>query len=415
MKRATARRSQEVGGPSYTEVGGAPQGVSYGTELQYKPVCPEFYPAAEPHESGARTSLERLSSGLRINSAKDDAAGLSVREGLRADLAGLRASDQNALQASDLLQTAEGSLAQVSDILIRARSLAVQSSSSTLTDTNRTALQSEFSQLVAEIDRIAQSTTFNQQVLLTGFGNSVDATSTALTTSDVTGVTRINLSGAQTGTFTFIDTAGDNQVTLGDGTVTQTISVGTLLDGSEVATGTQVVANFDRLGIQVTLAGAGVTGASGQFTEGDLDAAEIVVQAGTGGSFQVGTENAAANRIEVNISDQRATGTQLNLGSTSIASIGTAQTAITAVDSAIEAVAQERGTIGAVQNRLSFASQVTQTAIESVQAAESTISDADIALEVANLTRAQVLAEAGASILAQANLQNQIALRLLLQ
>ena len=291
----------------------------------------------------------------------------------------------------------------------------MQSSSSTLTDTNRTALQSEFSQLVAEIDRIAQSTTFNQQVLLTGFGNSVDATSTALTTSDVTGVTRINLSGAQTGTFTFIDTAGDNQVTLGDGTVTQTISVGTLLDGSEVATGTQVVANFDRLGIQVTLAGAGVTGASGQFTEGDLDAAEIVVQAGTGGSFQVGTENAAANRIEVNISDQRATGTQLNLGSTSIASIGTAQTAITAVDSAIEAVAQERGTIGAVQNRLSFASQVTQTAIESVQAAESTISDADIALEVANLTRAQVLAEAGASILAQANLQNQIALRLLLQ
>ena len=358
------------------------------------------------------TSLERLSSGLRINSAKDDAAGLSVREGLRADLAGLRASDQNALQASDLLQTAEGSLAQVSDILIRARSLAVQSSSSTLTDTNRTALQSEFSQLVAEIDRIAQSTTFNQQVLLTGFGNSVDATST---TSDVTGVTDINLSGAQAGTFTFIDTAGDSQVTLGDGTVTQTISVGTLLDGSEVATGTQVVANFDRLGIQVTLAGAGVTGATGQFTEGDLDAVQIVVQAGTGGSFQVGTENAAANRIEVNISDQRATGTQLNLGSTSIASIGTAQTAITAVDSAIEAVAQERGTIGAVQNRLSFASQVTQTAIESVQAAESTISDADIALEVANLTRAQVLAEAGASILAQANLQNQIALRLLLQ
>ena len=361
------------------------------------------------------TSLERLSSGLRINSAKDDAAGLSVREGLRADLAGLRASDQNALQASDLLQTAEGSLAQVSDILIRARSLAVQSSSSTLTDTNRTALQSEFSQLVAEIDRIAQSTTFNQQVLLTGFGNSVDATSTALTTSDVTGVTDINLSGAQAGTFTFIDTAGDSQVTLGDGTVTQTISVGTLLDGSEVATGTQVVANFDRLGIQVTLAGAGVTGATGQFTEGDLDAAQIVVQSGTGGSFQVGTENAAANRIEVNIFDQRATGTQLNLGSTSIASIGTAQTAITAIDSAIEVVAQERGTIGAVQNRLSFASQVTQTAIESVQAAESTISDADIALEVANLTRAQVLAEAGASILAQANLQNQIALRLLLQ
>ena len=358
--------------------------------------------------SAVATSLERLSSGLRINSARDDAAGLSVREGLRA-------SDQNALQASDLLQTAEGSLAQVSDILIRARTLAVQSSSSTLTDTNRTALQTEFSELVSEIDRIAQSTTFNQQVLLTGFGNSIDATSTALTTSDVTGVTDISLSGAQAGTFTFIDTAGDSQLTLGDGTVTQTISLGTILDGSDVATGTQVVANFDRLGIRVSLAGAGVTGATGQFTDGALDAAEIVIQPGTGGSFQIGSQDASANRIEVNISDQRATGTQLNLGSTSVASIGTAQTAITAVDSAIEAVAAERGTLGAVQNRLSFSSQVTQQAIESVQAAESTISDADIALEITNLTRAQVLAEAGASILAQANLQHVTALRLLLQ
>ena len=231
----------------------------------------------------------------------------------------------------------------------------------------------------------------------------------------MTGVTDISLSGAQAGTFTSIDTAGDSQLTLGDGTVTQTISLGTILDGSDVATGTQIVANFDRLGIRVSLAGAAVTGATGQFTDGALDAAEIVIQPGTGGSFQIGTQDAAANRIEVNISDQRATGTQLNLGSTSIASIGTAQTAITAVDSAIEVVAAERSTIGAVQNRLSFSSQVTQQAIESVQAAESTISDADIALEVANLTRAQVLAEAGASILAQANLQHVTALRLLLQ
>ena len=362
-----------------------------------------------------QTSLERLSSGLRINSAHDDAAGLSVREGLRADLAALRASDQNAQQGVDLLQTAEGSLAQVSDILIRMRSLAVQSSSSTLTDANRTSLQAEFGQLISEIDRVAQSTTFNQQVLLTGFGNTVDATSTALTTSDTTGVTNIYLSGAPTGTFTFADIVGDRQLTLGNGMVTQTISLGTILDGTEVATGTQMVANFDQLGIRVTLAGAEVTGATGQFTDGDLDAVEIVVQSGTGGSFQVGTTDAAANRIEVDIADMQATGTNLNLASTSIASLSTARLAITAIDSAIATVAQERGKIGAVQNRLSFTSQAMQTAIESVQASESTISDADIAAEISSLTRAQVLAQAGTAALAQANVQNQTVLQILLQ
>ena len=360
------------------------------------------------------TTLERLSSGLRINSARDDAAGLSVREGLRAELAGLRASDQNASQGTNLLQTAEGSLGQVSDILIRMRSLAVQSSSSTLTDTNRSSLQAEFSQLISEIDRIAQSSKFNDQVLLTGFGNSLDSTSTAVATSNVTGVTSIALSGAQTGTYTFTDTAGDSQITLGNGTVTQTVSVGTILDGSVVATGTKVVANFDRLGVQVTLAGANVTGATGQYSDGDLGGTEIVVQSGTGGSFQVGTTDAAANRIEVSIPDMRATGTQLNLSGSSIATISTAQSAITSVDSAISTVAQQRGSIGAVQNRLSFASQATQTAITSVQASESTISDVDVATEVTNLIRTQLLSSTGTAILAQANIQNQNALFLLL-
>lgn len=358
-------------------------------------------------------SLERLSSGLRINRASDDAAGLTVREGLRADLAGLRASERNASSAADLLQTAEGSLAQVNAILIRTRELAVQSSSSTLTDTNREAIQTEFSQLVSEVDRIALSTTFNNQVLLTGFGNSVDATSSALTTSNVTGVTGIRLSGAQAGTFTFVDTAGDNQISLGNGTVSQTLSVGTILDSGVVASGTQVVANFDRLGVQLTLAGADVTGATGQFADGDLAGAQVVVQSGTGGSFQVGDTNTAANRIEVSVPDLRATGPNLNLSSTSVASISTAQSAITSIDSAITAVAQERGTIGSVQNRLNFSISSTEESISSIQASESTISDVDFAAEVTSLTRAQILAQAGASILAQANTRNQNVLVLL--
>ena len=311
-------------------------------------------------------SLERLSSGLRINRASDDAAGLSV-----------------------------------------------QSSSSTLTDTNRESTQTEFSQLVAEIDRIALSTTFNNQVLLTGFGNSIDASSSTLTTSNVTGVTDIRLSGAQASTFTFVDTAGDSQISLGNGSVSQTLSVGTILDGSTVATGTQVVANFDRLGVQVTLAGASVTGATGQFSDGDLGGTQIVVQSGTGGSFQIGASDSSFNRIEVSVPDLRATGPQLNLSSTSVASLSTAQSAITSIDSAITAVAQERGTIGSVQNRLSFSISSTDEAITSIQASESTISDADFAAEVSSLTRAQILSQAAVSILAQANTQRQNVLVLL--
>ena len=108
------------------------------------------------------SQLERLSSGLKVNRARDDAASLVVSEGLRGELSGLNQNVRNAEQATNLLQVAEGSLQQVSDILQRMRELAVQSSSSTLSDKNRESLSAEFNQLVSEIDRIANSTTYNK-------------------------------------------------------------------------------------------------------------------------------------------------------------------------------------------------------------------------------------------------------------
>ena len=360
------------------------------------------------------SGLERLASGLRVNRAADDAAGLSVREGLRAELSGLQVNTRNAELANNLLQTAEGSLNEVNATLIRMRELAVQSSSSTLSDSDRSSLQAEFGQLSAEIDRIAQATTFNDQVLLTGFGNAVDATSTAIAQSDTTGVTNVAISGAQAGTFTFIDDAGDSEITLGNGTTTQTINVGTILDGTVVATGTQVVANFDRLGVQVTLAGANATGATGSFADGDLTGTELVITEGTGGLFQIGPSDAAFNRLEVSIPDLRASGTELNLSSASVDSLTTAQAAITSVDSAITTVAQERGNLGAVQNRVTFNLSATENRIEQVAAAEATISDADIATEGASLTRAQVLQQSATALLTQSqNLQATNVLRLL--
>lgn len=348
------------------------------------------------------TSLERLSSGLRINRAADDAAGLSVREGLRAESSGLQASVRNAEQATNLIQTAEASLNEVNAILVRMRELAVQSSSGTVSDSNRESVQTEFSQLSNEIDRIAQSTTFNSQVLLTGFGNAVSSLSSVLVSSNVTGVTNVAISGAASGTFTFIDAAGDSDLTLGNGSVTQTISLGTALDGNVVATGTKIVANFDRLGIQVTLAGVGAADATGSFSDGDLDTYQLVVEEGTGASFQIGPSDSSFNRLELSIPDLTATGDELNLDSTSVTTQTTAQSAITDIDGAITRVSQERGNLGAIQNRLTFNLSATENRIEQVQAAESTISDTDIAQEVSKLTRAQVLSQGASALLVQA-------------
>ena len=377
--------------------------------------------------------LERLASGLRLNRASDDAAGLAVREGFRAEISGLKMNVSNAEQATNLIQVAEGSLNEVSAILVRMRELSVQSSSSTVTDENREAIQAEFTQLTTEIDRIAHATVYNEQSVLTGYGNQVLVTSTALTASNTSGVTSIKISGAALGEYKFVDdVAGD--VTLGNGTVTQTIRLATMLDGENVATGTQIVANFDRLGIQVTLAGndgydaefelddkgkataVKIEGYTGNYVEGDLHDQIIHVDVptdGKGGSFQVGPTDAAYNRLEIGIADMKATGDTLNLAPASVATITSARTAITSLDEAITVVSQQRGELGAFQNRLAFTISYTENEIENIQASEASISDADIAKEVTEFSRAQILSQAATAMLAQANVLPQNALALL--
>ena len=412
------------------------------------------------------TRLERLASGLKLNRASDDAAGLSVREGMRAEIGGLKQSVENSEHATNLIQVAEGSLNEVNAILVRMRELAVQSSNSTVTDNNRASIQAEFTQLTEEIDRIAEATTYNNQTLLTGFGNNVIAAdttyaaddyevrngtknaddaragSTALKDAADTGVTDIRISGAQIGTYTFVDfknvtVPGDGEVaegtnaaleddavvanthgeiTLGNGVVTQTIDLNTMLDGDDVAVDTTIVANFDRLGIQVTLAGEMVDGdMTIAYSDGDLNGKTIVVDDRTGGSFQVGSTDNSFNVIEVGILDMMATGDVLNLGGSavSVADISSARGAITSLDLAINKVADQRNDLGANQNRLAYAISWTENEIENIQASEASISDADIAEEVTAFTRAQILSQAATAMLAQANVLPQNALALL--
>ena len=358
--------------------------------------------------------LERLSSGLRVNRAADDAAGLSMREGMRAEISGLKMDIVNAEQGSNLLQVAEGSLNEVNAMLIRMRELAVQSASSTVNDLNRESIQAEYTQITQEIDRIALSTTYNDQVLLTGFGNSVATASTALTTSQDNGIANVKISGATTGTYTFVDAGADSEITLGNGVVTQTIDIGQILDSNNaVATGTTVVANFDRLGIQVTLAGDAVANATGSYVDGNLDTHEILIEAGTGGSFQVGPDDGINNHIEVNIDDMRYSGPFLNLNTTSVATITASRTTITQIDQAINKVSNTRGDLGAWMNRLSFTIAYTENEIENIQNSEVSISDADVASEVTSFTRAQILSQAATAMLSQANAVPQTALALL--
>lgn len=370
-----------------------------------------------------KNRIERLSSGLRINRAADDAAGLSISEGMRGELTGLRQAVRNSEQATNLIQTAEGALNEVNAILIRMRELSVQSASGTVNDDNREAINAEFIQLNNEIDRIASSTSYNNTNLLTGYGNVVsgDVTVSTSLASATTGVTNVQNSGAASGTYLFSDAAGDNQITLGNGVATQTIDIGPALDsdgvGGVVASNSAIVANFDRLGIQLTLSGSkdaqGLNPASDGYRDTDLDGTALVIGTGTGGTFQVGPDDGAVNRIEINIKDMRATGSVLNLSSSSVSSLSAAQSSIETIDLAISTVAQQRGDLGAFQNRLAFNIRANENTIENITASESSIRDADIATEVSAFTRAQILVQSGTSLLAQANVLPQNALSLL--
>lgn len=450
--------------------------------------------------------IERLSSGLRINRGADDAAGLAVSEGMRSEILGMKQAVQNASQGVSLIQLAEGSLNETSGMLARMRELAVQSSNSTINDSNREGLTAEFNQLIQEVDRIALSTTYNDTVLLTGFGNTVEQSGTISSAlAGFAGATEVGVSGAVPGTYVFTDTsAQDNQITLSitldDGTqLTQSVDVSASLDRDNgqnlVATGTTFLANFDRLGVQVTLVGAkvdktsttqrsttGDAGAGGDFiiddqavplvagdslanvasqlhtvltgltppgsavydanlneiqidtaghsvsgdgytalgvipgnsyVDGRLNGKSIVVTEGTGGSLQVGANDGANNRIEINIGDMRASGNELNLNGLSIANQISARATITRLDTAILAVARQRGNLGATQNRLQYTSDNLENSIENLQAAESSIRDADVAEEVSAFTRGQILTQAATAMAAQANALPQTALTLL--
>ena len=246
-------------------------------------------------------NFSRLSSGLRIASAADDAAGLGISERMRAQVRSLGQAGRNAADGVGLVQTAEGALAEVNNNLTRMRELATQAANGTLNTGDRTALDAEFQELIEEIDRIADQTDFNGIQVLDGTVSSVD--------------------------------------------------------------------------------------------------------------IQVGTESGES--ITLSFSDMTDAGLGLTSGSFDLTSASNASAALATIDSAIDSVTAYRGELGASQNRLQSTSRSIQTTIENLSAAESRIRDVDVASETADLTRNSIMQQAAVSVLAQANVQPQLALSLL--
>lgn len=342
------------------------------------------------NQNNMQNSMEKLSSGMRINRAGDDAAGLAISEKMRAQVNGLDQASRNAQDGISLIQTAEGALGETHDILQRMRELAVQSSNDTNTDNDRTEIQNEVNQLRSEIDRISSDTEFNTKKLLTGgLGGAVSQDNTQTTVLDVAGVAKVATSGAKADTYTITAVADGLSMTNTAGDKTQVISN---TDGAQQL-------NFSEFGISIETNG----GYAADSALGD-----VVVTAGSL-TFQIGANEGQNTQLSIN--DMSSSG--LGVNTLSVATQETADEAITTIQTAIDLVSAERSKLGSVQNRLDHTISNLNNSSENLSAAESRIRDVDMAKEMMEMTKNNILSQASQSMLAQANQQPQSVLQLL--
>lgn len=340
-------------------------------------------------QSSLNSSIQRLSSGLRVNSAKDDAAGLAIAERMSTQIRGMTVAERNANDGISFAQTAEGALSTVTKNLQRMRELAVQAANGPNGTADRKTLNDEYKQLSEEVFRLLNSANFNGQQLFTGTG----AAKTAGVSSDFA-----HMSASQTISFQIGANVQDNRL------VDQvTMSLSDIANDKRIA---DVVGVTSRgiigLGSLATVEAAEATFGSAKTALDDLFAS-----AGTMSQTQV-----AASAVTL----QRAIDSAKLALDAAVAAPGAqsdAQHAIKSLDLAINLVTVKRAEFGAVQTRFEAIITNLQVNIENLTASKSRIMDADFAAETANLTRAQILQQAGVSMLAQANSQPQNVLGLL--
>lgn len=346
-------------------------------------------------------SMERLSSGYRINRAKDDAAGLAIAQKFAAQVRSLGVASQNASQANSLLQMAEGGADQIHTMLIRLKELATQAASYNNL-ANLSEIDAEAQKLLSEINRIAQATKYLDTALLTGFGVKGAGTLTAANTYG------FDVAGAAEGTYTISAPAAGGSITVTKNGVSQTLSV---------TSGEQTL-NFSTFGISLKTTQAFL--ASTVANIATAFSGSIVVS-GTTAAFQVGDKNNTYNQISFEISSidydvigsVTVAGSAAQLNDVTLDTVSHAQYALDIIDQAIADVNTVRGAIGAIQNRLGYTYANLQISVENLSAAESVIRDVDMAYEMVNFTKTQILMQSGTAMLAQANLAPQNVLALL--
>ena len=414
-------------------------------------------------------SVERLASGLRINSAKDDAAGLAVRELIRADVAVLQQGARNASDGISMLQTMEGAMAVIDDNLIRMMELAEQAATGSYSEAQRTIMNNEFDEMAAEIDRIAGATAFNAIRMLTE-ADSTEAVEIHVGTTEVISVARQDMRTQASGLNIAVGTAGyeavsdygtsntsDAWLTLTESedvvgqlqlsitftgeeaiTVNFSASAGT---GDPVDTSytlTEVVEAINAVALNQAVGGDGTvhayTMASAEHNSTDgKDYLKLVSRTststgltmigdsiGTTGADLVGTLGLVIDEDEAALNfsdtDTSAVGGRMTLAAgtgINISNVTNAAAALTAINTAIGTKDTARAAFGYKMNRLESTIAILNIQAENLMAAESRISDVDVATEMATLTRTQVLSQAGIAMLAQANSMPQMALTLL--
>jgi flagellin len=368
-------------------------------------------------------SLEKLSSGYRINRAADDAAGLSISEGLRSQVGGLKVAVRNAQDGISVAQTAEGAMNEVTSILQRMRDLSVQSANGGSNDNEaKAAAQKEFGQLNEELDRIGTTTSFGKSKLLDGSfgkaqevaGTKQDPSTNALPTGNLS-FEITDIAGTTLTTPITVNTTGPGA---GGSAKDVADSINTALKaalkaggykGDEIAA-SAVVAD-DGSGYTFKLDGPKaftLTDSGGGLATIGVTAAASATKANANtGQFQVGANSGETLNISIGAISAN------TLGTSALDLTADPDAAIDALDTAIQTVSDQRATLGAYQNRFEHTINNLNVSVENLSASESRIRDTDMAQEMVSFTRNQILTQAGTSMLSQANQASQNVLSLL--
>ena len=359
---------------------------------------------------------EKLSSGYKINRAADDAAGLSISEKMRKQIRGLDQASNNAQDGVSAVQTAEGALAEVHDMLQRMNELAVQAANGTNSTSDRTAIQNEIDQLTTEIDRVAETTKFNETYLLKG-GDETKTVTMKAHDAGLKGSLTVSADG-KTATFKPAALETSDKVMIG-GKEYKIVTTGA--DQNNGLITKDIAQNLmkeelikaNSIGLDAPLAAGKVDGTlTGGFT---ITMGEQTVANALSFNLHVGADADMTNKINVNIDTMNSAFLGVKgLDVVGTDGIGTQATyAIDAIADAIQKVSDQRSALGAVQNRLEHTIKNLDNVVENTTAAESQIRDTDMASTMVEYTKNNILQQAGQSMLAQANQSTQGVLSLL--